>query len=39
MRIFKAMKKNKWNEEDCGPKLSITEDGLTVKHFGPEGKI
>jgi hypothetical protein len=33
------MKKNKLNVLDCGPKLSITdEEGLVVKHSGPNGK-
>jgi len=26
------MKDNKWNEEDCGPKMAILEDGLVIKH-------
>jgi hypothetical protein len=26
---------NKFNTTDCGPKLSISEDGLGIKHLGP----
>jgi hypothetical protein len=33
------MKNNKWNDGDYGPKLTIFEDGLEVKHTGPYGKI
>ena len=34
------MKNNKLNEEDCGPKLKLCEDGFIVKYTGPnESKI
>jgi hypothetical protein len=32
---FQAMKNNKLNKDDCGPKLEIFEDGHLVKHSGP----
>ena len=34
---FQAMKNNKLNEKDCGPKLAISENGFIAKHLGPEG--
>ena len=34
---FQAMKNNKLNEQDCGPKLTISEGGLVLKHSGPTG--
>lgn len=34
------MKGNKWNKDDCGSKLAISEDGLSLKHnIGPSGKF
>jgi len=34
------MRNNKLNEEDCGPKLKLCEDGFIVKYTGPyESKI
>jgi len=32
------MKENKFDKRNCGPKLTISENGLEVKHSGPDGK-
>lgn len=32
------MKENKFNVEDCGPRLSISEEGLVAYHFGRYSK-
>ena len=32
------MKNNKWNEEDCGPKLTISDGGFVVKNLGSKSK-
>jgi hypothetical protein len=32
------MKNNKLNTEDCGLGLTISDEGLTTKHSGPDGK-
>lgn len=34
-----TMKMNRWNVNDCGPNLTISEDGHEVEHAGPRGKI
>lgn len=33
------MRSNKLNEEDCGQKLTISDEGFVAKHSGPQGTL